>query len=73
MRKEESTTKRIGEYIKKRKINLSKISKETGISYMALYDSFFNKSRNRDLRLEECLQICDYLQIDPMTFYHGKN
>ncbi|MFQ7563657.1 MAG: helix-turn-helix domain-containing protein [Blautia sp.] len=63
----------MGEYIKKKKIRLSKISRETGIPYTALYDSFFNKSRNRDLRLEECLRICDYLQIDPMLFYYGKN
>mgnify|MGYP001042339790 CR=1 FL=1 len=42
-------TKNLSEYIKKRGINLSKVARETGISYSALYSSLMDSGRERDL------------------------
>ena len=36
---------------------------------MVLYDSLMNVNRNRDLRVDEFLRLCDHLDVDPMQFY----
>ena len=46
-------TKNLSKYVKEKGINLSKMSRDTGIPYMALYDSLMNDSRDRDLRAGE--------------------
>lgn len=61
-------TARVSNYIRTKGINLSKISRDTGISYTALYDSLMNDERNRDLRDEEFLEVCGFLGVDPRDF-----
>lgn len=56
----------LAEIIKERKVSASAVSKETGISYMRIYDSIFNRNRNRPLRGDELIAICKYLKISPM-------
>ena len=63
---------RVSNYIRTKGINLSKISRDTGISYMALYDSLMNNERNRDLRDEEFLEVCGFLGVDPRDFASDK-
>ena len=61
-------TSRVSSYIKTKGINLSKMARDTGLSYMALYDSLMNDERDRDLRDEEFLKVCAFLGVDPMDF-----
>lgn len=63
-----SLEKNIASYIKEKAINLSKMSRQTGISYTALYDSLFNKDKNRQLRGRELVAICVFLGVNPMDF-----
>lgn len=64
----DGTTQKVSEYIKQRELNLSDISRNTQIPYMALYDSLFNKKRARELRVNEFLVLCKYLDVNPMIF-----
>lgn len=61
-------TKNLSAYIKKAGINLSKMARDTGLPYMALYDSLINDSRDRDLRVGEFFLICKFLEVDPRIF-----
>ena len=65
-------TARVSNYIRTKGINLSKISRDTGISYAALYDSLMNDERKRDLRDEEFLEVCGFLGVDPRDFASDK-
>ncbi len=53
----------IKEYLDKNKISITKLSNETNIPYMSLYYSLDDKHRKRQLRLDEFLRICDYLDL----------
>lgn len=64
--------KKIAEYIKKKGIVLTVISRETGIAYMSLYDSLFNGSKKRQLRGSELIAICEFLEVSPMVFAEKK-
>lgn len=61
-------TNRLSEYVRKKRINISAMSRDTGIPYMAIYDSLMNDKRRRDLRDNEFLKICVFLDVDPMDF-----
>ena len=63
-----SVTENISKYIRNKGINLSKMSRDTGIAYMPLYDSLMNEERKRDLRDWEMLKICNFLGVNPMDF-----
>lgn len=63
-----SLEKNIASYIKEKAINLSEMSRQTGINYAALYDSLFNKDKNRQLRGRELVAICVFLGVNPMDF-----
>ena len=54
----------INKKIKEREINLSELSRATGIDYMKLYNSLSNKSRARPLKAEELISICEILEIN---------
>lgn len=69
----DGATQKISEYIRQKGFNLSEISRKTGVSYMALYDSLMNEKRDRDLRVDEFLRLCKHLGLDPMMFYPGSN
>lgn len=62
----------IAGFIKKRGINLSAMSRDTGIPYMSLYNSLSNKNRERPLKASEFLTICKYLGISPVDFVETK-
>ncbi len=62
-------TKKVSEYVRQKGFNLSEISRKTELPYMVLYDSLMNEKRNRDLRVDEFLRLCDHLDVDPMQFY----
>lgn len=61
-------TLKVSNYIKTKGINLAKVSRDTGISYSALYNSLMNDKRPRDLRDDEFLKICVFLDINPNEF-----
>lgn len=70
--KEENTldglTRNLSRYIKDKGINVSKMSRDTGIPYMALYDSLLNDERERDIRGGELIKVCAFLGVNPMDF-----
>lgn len=61
-------TNNLSKYVKKNSVNLSIISKETGIPYMALYDSLLNRKRSRLLSFDEALIVCRFLGVNPVDF-----
>lgn len=63
-----SLEKNIAAYIKESGINLTAMSRATGIPYMALYDSFLNEKRQRQLRGKELILVSMFLKIDPQNF-----
>lgn len=64
----DTPTRILSRYVRDKGINLSKMSRETGIPYMSLYDSLLNENRDRDLRVGEFIGICGYLEVNPMNF-----
>lgn len=65
-------TKKIAEYVNKKGINLSAMSRSTGISYSALYASLKDKSRERPLSMDEGILVCRFLEVNPMDFAEQK-
>lgn len=61
-------TERVSEYVRERGINVSKMARDTGKSYMALYSSLLCTERGRDLRDDEFLAVCNFLGVDPRQF-----
>lgn len=61
-------TKKLSEYVKEKGINLSKVARDTGLSYPALYSSLMDARRERDLRDYEFMGICRFLGVDPREF-----
>jgi len=64
----DTLTKNVSRYIRKKGISIKKISEGTGIPYAALYDSLLHKSRNRELRADEFMAICKFLEKKPEDF-----
>ena len=58
--------------IKERGIKLSTIAERTEIPYQILYDSLFNKKKNRELRSSELIAVCAFLDVSPMEFADKK-
>ena len=54
----------ISKCIEERGIALTVVSRRTGISYMALYDSLKNKAKKREIRGKELVKLCKFLDID---------
>lgn len=65
-------TKAIADYIKEKGISVKKVSDKTGIPYCVLYDSLCSKTRNRDLRADEFMAVCNFLEKDPRDFMTEK-
>ena len=61
-------TEKVSEYVKNKGINLSKLSRNTNIQYMDIYNSLANPKRNRDLKDYELIRICKFLEVNPMDF-----
>ncbi|QDW73058.1 hypothetical protein FND36_02770 [Lachnospiraceae bacterium KGMB03038] len=58
----------LAKYIKGKAINLSDMSRQTGISYMSLYNSLFNENSERQLKARELVAVCIFLEVDPRDF-----
>lgn len=58
----------LARYIKGKAINLSDMSRQTGISYMSLYNSLFNENSERQLKARELVAVCNFLDVDPRKF-----
>lgn len=63
-----SLEKNLSNYVKEKGINLSAMSRQTGISYMALYDSLMNEKKERQLKGRELVEVCVFLGVNPMDF-----
>ena len=61
-------TDNVSRYIRSKGINLSKMSRDTGIPYAALYASLNDESRERDLRDDEFIKVCMFIGVNPMDF-----
>lgn len=66
-----AVTDNVSEYVRNKGINISKMSRDTGISYAALYNSLMGPDRKRDLRDHEFLKVCAFLGVDPRIFADG--
>lgn len=58
----------IARYVKSKGITLTVMSRQTGIAYMALYDSLVSEKRKRRLRSNELIAICKFLEKVPDDF-----
>lgn len=61
-------TEEVSNYVRKKRINLSAMARDTGIPYATLYDSLANPQRDRELRVGEFFKVCSFLGINPMDF-----
>ncbi len=59
---------KISKYIEDRGIALTVVARRTGISYMALYNSLKNKSKKREIRGKELVELCRFLDVDSRDF-----
>ncbi len=69
----DSLTRNLSRYVKDKGINVSKMSRDTGIPYMALYDSLLNDERDREIRGGELMKVCAFLEVNPMDFAEEQN
>lgn len=67
-----SLEKNLAKFIKQKGINLSMMAREIEIPYIQLYDSLFNKKKNRELRSSELIAVCKFLEVNPMDFAEQK-
>ena len=65
----DSMTTNIAEFIEKMGINISALSRGTGISDNVLRRSIVRKERS--LRADESMVICNFLHRDPFEFYQA--
>ncbi len=63
-----SVTRNLAKYTKEKAINLSAMARATGMQYQILYASLGDKTRNRDLSVDEAIVICKFLGVDPREF-----
>lgn len=63
-----NVTKNIAKYVDEIGVNLSELSRKSGIEYAALYASLGNKGRQRELRADELTSVCAVLKLNPMDF-----
>lgn len=63
-----NVTKNIAEYVKEIGINLSELSRKSGVPYGTLYACLGDEGRKRELRANELTAICFVLRINPMDF-----
>ncbi len=66
-------SRRIGTYMKDKGFNLSEVARKTGLDYQSLYVSLYDEKRERDLRTEELIPLCIFLNIDPRDFIENSS
>ncbi len=63
-------TDNVAAYIEKMGISINAVAKKTGLSRNILYSSLsVGTKKKRELRADELLSICIFLDKDPMDFY----
>lgn len=62
-----NATKKLAIFIKEKGISIRSISNATKLSESILYASL-GSGRGRELRADEFLAICTFLEVDPMKF-----
>lgn len=60
-------TKNLAIYIKEKGVSISRISEATGVSYQVLCNCF-DENKPRQLKADELLLVCRFLEVDPYTF-----
>lgn len=65
-------TKKIAEHVSEMGINISELSRKSGVTYSALYASLANNEKRRELRADELISICIVLKLNPMDFTEVK-
>lgn len=63
-----AVTENLAQCAKDKAVNLSELSRATGISYICLYASLGEKGRARPLSIDEALLVCKFLEVDPRDF-----
>lgn len=63
-----TVTKNIAKYVQDMGINLSELSRKSGIPYGSLYASLGVEGRGRELKADELTDICFVLRINPMDY-----
>lgn len=63
-----NVTKNLAEYVESVGINLSELSRKSGVEYSAVYASLGKSGRERELRADELTRICSVLKKNPMDF-----
>lgn len=69
-------TKNLSLYVKNKGINISAISRATGIKRGTLHASLsgsVQEDKRRPLRDEELLKVCAFLNVNPMEFAETKS
>lgn len=66
-----NVTKNLASYIQEIGINLSELSRKSGVPYGTLYASLGDKNRERELKANELTAICFVLHVNPMDFADG--
>lgn len=67
-----TVTKNIANYVKDMGINISELSRKSGVAYGPLYASLGAEGRGRELKADELTDICFVLRINPMDFAEEK-
>lgn len=63
-----AVTENLARYTRDKAVNLSAMSRATGLSYSRLYASLGERGRNRPLSIDEAILVCKFLEVDPRDF-----
>lgn len=63
-----AATENLAQYVKDKAINLSAMSRATGVPYACLYASLGEGGRKRPLSVDEAILVCKFLEVDPRDF-----
>ncbi len=63
-----AVTENLARYTRDKAVNLSAMSRATGLSYSCLYASLGERGRNRPLSIDEAILVCKFLEVDPRDF-----
>ena len=64
----DKVTLNVKNFVQSRGINIQNMSEITGIPVSVLYDSLSDNQRDRNLRADEFLLICAFLNLNPYIF-----
>jgi len=67
-----AATKNLARYVKDKAVNLSVMSRATGVPYSMLYASLGDTDQERPLSINEIFLVCKFLEVSPMDFVDNK-